>query len=235
MQETAVPGAYQNPCMDESVRTVPMRATKEHPDLRILQGSVGPGSTGAAIWNSSILLKRLVEEMDCWKDSSVLELGCGTGLVSLTIKALGARRVVATDGNMAVLERAAQSAQLNQLLLETATLSWGLLEAADYFDAADWVIGSDLTYSPGNWPALADTMAAIAKYRVLYLTLAHAGFSNEMDGFLTVASSRSGLVVDQEYTRNVRSILMDRCLFSAEERKLVQEGRGVSVVVLRRA
>lgn len=244
--ETAIPGAYQNLCMSLPVRHVPLLGGGSHSPLHILQGSTsGAGSTGAAVWNSSLLLKRLVERMDCFvKPSSshhptkttcsVLEAGCGTGLVSLTLATLdGVDTVTATDGNLEMVQRTASSAKLNRLdkKVATANLQWGILEATDY--ATDWVVGSDLTYNPGSWPVLAETMATIAQHRVLYLTLAHAGFADELSGFLNVAKAKGLLTVDEEYTRHVRSILMKECVYNADEAKLIQEGRGVSVVVLR--
>ncbi len=44
-----------------------------------------------------------------------------------------------------------------------ALLHWGLLDASEYENAADVVVGSDLTYNSGLWVALAKTMSAVLK------------------------------------------------------------------------
>jgi hypothetical protein len=146
------------------------------------------GSTGTVIWNSSLLLTRLLERLACMESTSnlfrkdvqddrafkveslsvpptVMELGCGTGLVSLAAASLGATRVLATDGNPAVVQLAASNIERNHVTdrVRAVHLPWGLLAAMDYSETADLVLGSDLTYFSGNWPALAATMSTVLK------------------------------------------------------------------------
>jgi protein N-lysine methyltransferase METTL21D len=236
MAETAIPGAYEQVCMQLPVRIVPvtiptvtsssssssssLRHTKTV-ELQMEQGSAAAGTTGLAVWNSSLLLSRLLSRLALMSSSSsslsflqnqnVLELGCGTGLVSLTVALLGASCVVATDGNPNVVTLAQRNIHANrdklQLSLSSSgdisarQLSWGLMDALDYSDttitAINWVIGSDLTYNAASWRILAETMATVLVPNnnnsfVLYLTLGHAGFNvnAEMNGFLTVAQEQ---------------------------------------------
>jgi Lysine methyltransferase len=203
MAETAIPGAYEQDCMQLPVRVVPVtippssQSKQQHAfqvvvELQIEQGSAAAGTTGLAVWNSSLLLSRLLSRLAAQQQSSwplsflqnqnVVELGCGTGLVSLTAALLGAARVVATDGNPNVVALAQRNIQTNrdkllhssQLLsssscdISARQLSWGLMDAMDYSSetttettATNWVIGSDLTYNAASWRILAETMATI--------------------------------------------------------------------------
>jgi SAM-dependent methyltransferase len=222
------------------------------------------GSTGTVIWNSSLLLTRLLERLACLESTcnlfrnevqdgytfdveplslppTVMELGCGTGLVSLAAASLGATRVLATDGNPAVVQLAASNIERNHVTdrVRAVHLPWGLLAAMDYSETADLVLGSDLTYFSGNWPALAATMSTVLKPEgvVLYLSMGHSGFNvqAELDGFLSVASG-FGLVpqtggtlwTEQELTR----ILVQECL-TREEASMIQSNGGLRVVALR--
>jgi SAM-dependent methyltransferase len=187
----------------------------------------------------------------------VLELGCGTGLVSLTAAAAGAASVTATDGNPVVVELAARNLQTNAKIvsaaipknecrLEAVALPWGLLDAVDYTELADLVLGSDLTYNAGSWRVLAETMAMVVKPTgcIVYLSLGHAGFNvnAEMDGFMAVARAQ-GLVPVQvgdagwplpnvsSSCASLEELLLRDCV-SAAEREMLQATGGVRVLVL---
>jgi len=86
--------------------------------------------------------------------------------------------------------------------LDVRKLQWGFLEAADYFGAADVVVGSDLTYNSGTWKVLAETISTMLKPQgfMLYVAVGHAGFGvqGEMAGFLSVAEGE-GVVELQKY------------------------------------
>lgn len=230
--------------------------------LNIHQGTVASGSTGLAVWNSAILLTRLLERL-CqihpkWLQPppsqqeddkrTVLELGCGTGLASLACAVLGASRVVATDGNPQVIQLAERNVQANQLQdqVQVRPLSWGLLEAIECVDVADVVIGADLTYSPGSWPSLAETMATVLKDNgvILYVSVGHAGFNvnAEVDGFLSVAKQRAGLVTvlptDADWPfplirSSLSDLLENDCIFP-EERSILTATGGIKVTVLKK-
>lgn len=254
--EEAVPGAYEQACMALPARSIPIRRPdgNNHTSVVVLEieqraSSSLSGSTGMVVWNSSILLARLLERMaiidrTALVDQTVLELGCGTGLVSLAAACLRAGRVVATDGNPAVVELAAANIDRNRRAtidaIQAVPLPWGLLAAADYNETADLVVGSDLTYYSGNWPALAETISTVLKPTgsLLYLSLGHAGFNvqAELDGFLSVASGyglmppAANAAWTEQYLTN---LLMRECM-SPKERSTVQNSGGVRVVVLRR-
>ena len=148
--ESAVPGAYDQLCMNLPLRTIPLRVPTEKSttliNIQIQQESVGPGKTGLAVWNSALLLGRLLEALalantdattsnnnsngnnpddDASLSSSsprfflrnqqVVEIGCGTGLVSIMASLLGAKSVWATDGNPAAVALTASNFKRNAI------------------------------------------------------------------------------------------------------------------------
>lgn len=219
--ERAVPGAYENACMSLPIREITIDKTI----LQIRQQAAGPGATGLAVWNSSLLLARLLPALSVPMTSpssssslspsttTIVELGCGPGLASLAAALQWPNaKVVATDGNPAVVELAKQNIVANDAVFSMQTgneesrvqarvLPWGLLNVDDDLqDTAGLILGSDLTYNAGSWPLLAETMAALLRPGgiVVYLSLGHAGFNvqAEVDGFLAVAKGQ-GLVAKQ--------------------------------------
>ncbi|GAX16929.1 hypothetical protein FisN_5Hh306 [Fistulifera solaris] len=161
-EERAIPGAYENVCMTLPIRTI---AVDDSTLLSIEQQASGPGATGLAVWNSSLLLTRLLPLLS-FRDATVVELGCGTGLASLVAATQGAKRVFATDGNLNVIQLAERNIQRNNLqnVVKAVSYQWGYDTDPIPEESADWVIGSDLTYNPGSWPLLADAMARRNKW-----------------------------------------------------------------------
>ena len=251
MPEQAITGAYEQECMKLPIREIPysMNGQQTAGTLKIRQGLAGAGTTGLAVWNSSVLLSRLLQELarysNGWSSLKVLELGCGTGLASLTAAALGANRVLATDGNPAVVSLAEENIKENGLSerVHAQLLPWSFMNALDFADEMDLVIGSDLTYQSQNWPALAETMATIVKPRtglVLYLTLGHAGFAvqAEMQGFLSVAQQYGLVPVTDSSsigwpTADLTRLVYEKCIGS-DEIPIVQSTGGVRVLLLQR-
>ena len=277
--ETAIPGAYQQACMAAPVRRLPVRIPSSgdkrrsaspndssdgdvfHLEFEQDGGAVGAGSTGLAVWNGSVVLQRLLEyltqsDSSLFQAKTVVELGCGVGVGSLTCAALGAPRVLATDGNPEALLLAQRNVNRNHLgsTVTTQQLSWGWLYAQELAEMADVVIGSDLTYSPGSWRALAETMNVLLAPTgyVLYVSLGHPGFpvGAEVDGFLSVAASQ-GLVrlrpgdtgwpfpeatrASDDDDESLDEAVLHHCLRSPTERAIVlggTTGGGVRVVVL---
>lgn len=215
----------------------------------IQQGSVAAGQTGVAVWNSGVLLTRLLDaaaaaagdddHVAFWRNQRVLELGCGTGLVSIALARLGAARVVATDGNPQVVKLAQDNIQRNQCqeTCKTSVLSWGQVVMEDDNEEEeefDVVVGSDLTYNAGAWRDLAETMAGMLRSggNVLYLTLGHDGFNAqaELNGFLQVAQSQ-GLGVVPNLTHRLQQT-MQRLVVQPNEINTLETTGGVRVVVL---
>mmetsp|Transcript_12762 Transcript_12762/g.23931 ORF Transcript_12762/g.23931 Transcript_12762/m.23931 type:complete len:397 (-) Transcript_12762:53-1243(-) len=238
VSETSVPGAYQQVCMSLPSRSLNLKSTGE--TITIFQGVAADdddksqgnnskelvsGRTGVALWNSGVLLTRLLDLLETkekgqgfLKDKIVLELGCGAAMASIAASKLGAKRVIATDGNAEVLELARRNLEFNnilpnydgiegkphRLLGQASYLKWGSIDTVDFSESADIVIGSDLTYNSGSWGVLADTVESILKPNgiFLYLTLGHFGFNvaSELSGFVTLVESKEFLEIVREGT-----------------------------------
>jgi SAM-dependent methyltransferase len=265
LPEQAITGAYEQECMTRAVRDIPL-SQSSRVVLKMQQGAAGAGTTGLAVWNASLLLSRLLQELFqqqqqqkeattsmtkdvSWSSLRIVELGCGTGLASLTAAALGARQVLATDGNPAVVQLARQNIVANDLTdrVQAAVLPWGLMDALDYVDKPfDLVLGSDLTYQSQNWPALAQSMATLVAPDggcILYVTLGHAGFAvqAELAGFLAVAT-QYGLIPVTEApawwsgsttTKELTRLLYQTCVRPSEQ-ELVQSTGGIGVLLLQK-
>jgi len=273
LAEASVPGAYQQVCMGIPERSMVLKATGD--TITVLQGtstSTGSdgnsgsvaGRTGVALWNSGILLTRLLDTLTLnesdnnipfFYGKTVLELGCGTAFASIAASKLGARYVIATDGNGEVLELARRNFERNGLLApdsidriresgEVSALKWGLMDASDFYNKADVIIGSDLTYNSGNWRVLVETLNSVLAPNgiVIYLTLGHMGFDvvAEMNGFFTVLESGGELVVVNEGSedwpfRKVKSLsrLLNDTL-NGKEKEVIASTGGYNVVILRR-
>eukprot|EP01047_Picozoa_sp_COSAG01_P022057 COSAG01_NODE_1299_length_10836_cov_8.277452_8_plen_333_part_00 len=77
-----------------------------------------PAGLGTCVWEGGLALLRVLElSPSLVKGKSVLELGCGTGVVSLACVALGAARVVATDHSAPVLDLAKRNVAAHAELL----------------------------------------------------------------------------------------------------------------------
>ena len=298
--ETPVPGAYNSICMNLPQRELVFppynnnynnnnKDSDNSIHVTIQQLTSGSGKTGMAVWNSGLLLSRLLVNLvtydenftNWWKTlPCVLELGCGTGLTSIVGWKLGAPYVLATDGNVDVLQLTKSNIKLNthtngndsndkgdtnnNNVIETKELSWGLLNAMDYNEMANVIIGSDLTYNSGTWNVLAETMATILKEDgiIIYLSLGHDGFNvrAELDeGFLSVAKSYGLLPVSKLTIPNTLSTstssseesstttssssssssisldqLLDQVITSTERQQVIQPSGGARVVVLQK-
>ena len=322
--ESAIPGAYSSACMGLSERIVPLpryrervsatiekQSGNESVDIQqkkevlqqagtivVQQKAGGSGNTGMTVWNSGLLLTRLldamVEELQqrqgqrggeysnanfFWANQDVIELGCGTGLCSIAAYRLGAKSVVATDGNPRVLQLADTNIRQNfrndiesegpttpgplstpevpsdsPSTIRAESLQWGFLNAMDYSESASFVIGADLTYNPGSWDILAETIATVLKTEneniantgigatrnskqcyALYLSVGHDGFNvnAEVDGFLSLAKEK-GLVNIPDGVEGIDlNELLQKTLTDAENEIIARSG-GFRVVVLGR-
>lgn len=260
ISESAVPGAYQQMCMSLPTRSITLKSTGSKID--ILQGTGNgqgvSGRTGVALWNSGLLLTRLLDslaqhESGFFGGKTVLELGCGTALASIAASKLGASEVIATDGNEEVVSLAKQNLENNNIFPESTSssrrgdahyLKWGSLDTVDFYDSADIVIGSDLTYNSGSWGLLAESFDAVLKRKgiIIYLTLGHAGFNvvGELGGFLTLVDSQGALEVVKEGSAawpfpNVSSLeKLILTSLNSKEREVIMGTGGFKAVVLKK-
>ena len=97
---------------------------------------------------------------------SVIELGAGTGLVSIALSLMGASRVVATDGDAASCELCQKNAEESGGKVSTCRFIWGSAEHLDDTLAlvgegsrcANWIVGADVLYNRASTAALELTL-----------------------------------------------------------------------------
>lgn len=117
------------------------------------------GGFGGTVWRAaSALCRWQLSEVEQIQGARILELGAGTGAVGLFAAALGARQVVLTDGEEALLPLLHRNALQNRPFVRGEMLfgQWrfgdlprfpmpeGLEGDKNYFE---FVMGSDITYS----------------------------------------------------------------------------------------
>lgn len=138
-------------------------------------------STGLTIWTcSQVLLGYLDDHPELVAGKNVLELGAGLGLCSIAAHHLGAKRVLATDGDVDVLENLRYNIDFNigdagatsesededtSKRIQCPQLVWGeeMKEFEDKYDKPDVIIGTDVLYFTRNLEPLWQTINALLK------------------------------------------------------------------------
>ena len=137
-----------------------------------------PAGLGTCVWEGALALLRALElSPSLLRGKTVLELGCGTGLVALACAALGARRVVATDNDATVLALAERNVAAHPGLAVTVQeYAWGGDDAAlaALGGPFDLVIGADITYDLRQAEALREDFSRLARTDGGRLVLAFA-------------------------------------------------------------
>eukprot|EP01045_Picozoa_sp_COSAG04_P023065 COSAG04_NODE_2687_length_3737_cov_193.453546_3_plen_342_part_00 len=139
-----------------------------------------PAGLGTCVWEGALALLRALElSPSLLRGKTVLELGCGTGLVALACAALGARRVVATDNDATVLALAKRNVAAHPGLAPAVAVqeyAWGGDEAAiaALGGPFDLVIGADITYDLRQAEALREDFSRLARTDGGRLVLAFA-------------------------------------------------------------
>ena len=100
------------------------------------------GCTGHRTWEAALSFARWLQDVSV-RGKRVLELGAGTGLLSLMSAKQGAAQVVATDADEGVLSRLAQAAKRNDLPVVCKKYLWGddLASLGTDFDV---ILGADV-------------------------------------------------------------------------------------------
>mmetsp|Transcript_18249 Transcript_18249/g.33751 ORF Transcript_18249/g.33751 Transcript_18249/m.33751 type:complete len:233 (+) Transcript_18249:13-711(+) len=152
-QYALVPFSYASPFFDP--KALPERTfTIAGHDVTVEQACVfdGKGGTelgfGAAAYEASFLLAEyLGRHRQIIHQRSILELGCGVGLVSLSCAKLGASRVLATDGDTKSVSLARRNASKNNVEITTRVLRWG--QPCSFSEApADVILAADVVCFP---------------------------------------------------------------------------------------
>ncbi|CAK0871800.1 unnamed protein product [Prorocentrum cordatum] len=112
--------------------------------------------------NARVLLALLEGLRDDWSGVSVVELGAGTGAVSVALGKLGAR-VVATDYDVAVLKNLRRNIHLNGVTGQVKAMRWDWEEdpPADLrLKEAQCCVGSELAFG-ASWQPLCTALCAV--------------------------------------------------------------------------
>ncbi|KAF8540644.1 putative methyltransferase-domain-containing protein [Trichophaea hybrida] len=114
----------------------------------------GLGTTGLRTWEAALALGEYLLLRPPLSSTKVLELGAGTGLVSLVAARLGVRSILATDGDEGVCEGLRKNVGLNSLerMVRVEKRRWaGPRECPE---VVDMVVGADVTYDAAAIPYL---------------------------------------------------------------------------------
>ena len=171
-----------------------------------------PLGTGGEIWTASKALCRWQSSVaHTLRSARILELGSGTGICGLHAAALGASRVLLTDGVEALLDLARTNADRNRALYPEARVDveahcWG--SSAPPAGQWDLVIGSELTYAASNCKALCKTVLQIlsqAAEKPPRVVIAHhdrpvarGGMDGSLPELMAIATE-TGLTVTELY------------------------------------
>ena len=139
--------------------------------------------TGSRIWDAALVLSKFVEAdlatSDGWRTRTVIELGAGLGVPSLSAAMLGAKRVVATDmsENIPLLN---ENIRLNfdaaeRLRIEAQELSWDDALNSPLAEVQwDVILCSDLLFSLESISMLIGAIRALSKEgTVVYSCMEH--------------------------------------------------------------
>ncbi|KAL9116006.1 MAG: hypothetical protein Q9227_000374 [Pyrenula ochraceoflavens] len=134
----------------------------------------GQGSTGFRTWSAALHLgSYLVNEGQALvQGKDILELGAGTGFLSILCSAIGARKVMSTDGDLGVLSGIHENINLDNNVrhfkttsrIQPLQLRWGLGEVKGHLKSipADFqpqlIIGADVTYEADALCLLVSTL-----------------------------------------------------------------------------
>lgn len=147
--------------------------------------------TGSAVWDAAIVLAHYLDDDDNrsrWHNLTSLELGAGLGLSSIVAARSGFERVLATDGDEAVIQMAQRNADAEEALqaaattrhhdarrpptVEIAHLSWNDTAALDALLPAgtrppDMIMASDVLYlgAAAAWTDFLELVASLCRRR----------------------------------------------------------------------
>lgn len=115
----------------------------------------GMGTTGLRTWEASLFLSEYLVHEACWANKNVLELGCGTGLVGISLlKNKLCKTVIFTDGDVGVVEKMSNILSYNGVNGQAQRLLWGESDVP----FVDILVAADVTYDISVLPSLRGTL-----------------------------------------------------------------------------
>ncbi|EPY52729.1 methyltransferase [Schizosaccharomyces cryophilus OY26] len=156
------------------------------------------GTTGTRTWEAGMALAELLYQNPIPPGTRVVELGAGTGLVSILCSKMGAS-VLATDGDNKVCQGVKENAHMNKCALSVQRLLWGV----DPPVYAELVLASDVTYE-GDLRCLATTMNDLTQVnpRCKILLAAALRRQETIDNFLQlIPNFNVRVLTNKNYTK----------------------------------
>mmetsp|Transcript_6315 Transcript_6315/g.15731 ORF Transcript_6315/g.15731 Transcript_6315/m.15731 type:complete len:239 (-) Transcript_6315:65-781(-) len=145
--------------------------------LQIIESALQLGIAGR-IWHAGmVLLAYVADNPGLLRGKRILELGSGTGLVGIACDLLlsrafnheSAHTIMLTDLTE-VVPLLRSNASLNRAsAIDVAALHWGETDLDQFHAPVDVVIMSEVAYLPGQFSALANTLAALCDSNTLVL------------------------------------------------------------------
>lgn len=115
----------------------------------------GMGTTGLRTWEASLFLSEYFVHEAFLVNKSVLELGCGTGLVGISLlKNKLCESVIFTDGDIGVVEKMSNILSHNGVNGNSQQLLWGESQVP----SVDILVAADVTYDISVLPSLHETL-----------------------------------------------------------------------------
>ena len=179
------------------------------------------GTTGFRTWEAALFLGTYLTSpagRNLIREKRVVELGAGTGFLSiLCVKHLGARFVLATDGNQEVISDIKTNLSPNGLIegdqIQADVLKWGhtlINGIADSREAKftfDLIIGADVTYDVKSIPSLMATLRELFELYPRIAALISATVRNEqtLDSFIKAAQANNFDIVQLDVAMPTKS------------------------------
>ncbi|KAL7276439.1 hypothetical protein RUND412_000578 [Rhizina undulata] len=175
----------------------------------------GAGTTGLRTWEAALALgEYLIANHLCqmYKNTpypcaprivghrdNILELGAGTGILSIILARLGAIRVLATDGNAGVCDALEKNMDVNGVsdVVAVRQLWWGQEEDQD--EAFDVVVGADVTYDSSVIPSLVSQLKSLFARNPRVKVVISATIRNEETyGTFRNSCAKNGLILAEQ-------------------------------------
>lgn len=158
---------YEMYCLPEILQAVELKPTDTDivtyrigsTDLQVSESPrliSGMGTTGLRTWEAALFLSEWMAGQSDFECKTVVELGCGTGLVGMSLIKNNNCNVIFTDGDAGVVEKMQDVLKANQISAEIKKVEW----SSDRLPHLDVLVAADVTYDTSVLPSLLETLGA---------------------------------------------------------------------------
>ncbi|KAI8899908.1 S-adenosyl-L-methionine-dependent methyltransferase [Globomyces pollinis-pini] len=161
---------------------------------------ISKGTTGLSTWGACLLcIEYLSTNLNLLKDRDIIELGSGTGLLSIALSKLGSNNVHATDISYLELRRIQENSKLNELDLECSILNW---EFPEINWTGDFIVSTDCVFNPDLILPLLKTISYLLKKSRLKFCLLGLTVRNQ-ETFGDFVNECKNMELNLEYLQSV--------------------------------